>query len=357
MPALTTVDHPDRITSRIETHDPVAVDTEFMRERTYFAQLCLVQLATPDEILCMDPLAGDELGEFWQCLGARTWVIHSARQDIEVIYQASGRMPDGLFDTQVAAALLGFQPQIGYAGLVDALFDVNLPKSHTRADWSRRPLKDALLKYAAEDVEYLLRASDVLSERLDAKGRLDWARADSMQLLERSLYDIDASSAVDRLKGARNLRGRRRVVAARLAEWREEEAVRLNRPRQWITRDSVLIDLAVKAPGSMRELGRIDELPDKVIRRAGNAILEAIASADGDSHDYEPPSAPTEAQKIQLKALQRRVAECANDLGIAAETIASRKDLTAIIANDGRDSKVLSGWRRELVGSDLLSLL
>ncbi|MEO1201598.1 MAG: ribonuclease D [Pseudomonadota bacterium] len=357
MPALTTVDLPDRIISRIDSHDPVALDTEFMRERTYFAQLCLVQLATPDEIFCMDPLAGDELGVFWERLGGRTWVIHSARQDIEVIYQASGRMPDALFDTQVAAGLLGFQAQIGYAGLVDELFDVQLPKSHTRADWSRRPLSDELLTYAAEDVEYLLRASDVLSERLDAKGRLDWARADSALLLDKSLYDIDAGAAVDRLKGARSLRGRRRVVAARLAEWREEEAVRLNRPRQWIVRDSILIDLAFKAPGNLRELGRIDELPDKVIKRSGKAILKAIASAAGDSHDYSPPSAPTEAQKSQLKAMQRRVAECADDLGIAAETIASRKDLSAIIADDGRDSKVLSGWRRELVGSDLLALV
>ncbi len=357
MPALMTVDRPDHLSSRIESHDPVAVDTEFMRERTYFAQLCLVQLATPDEIYCVDPLAGDDLADFWTILCARTWVIHSARQDIEVIYQASGRMPDALFDTQVAAGLLGFQTQIGYAGLVEALFDVKLPKSHTRADWSRRPLPRELLEYAAEDVEYLLEARDVLSERLDAKGRLQWAKADSAELLDSALYEVDASRAVERLKGARNLRGRRRAVAARLAGWREQEAVRLDRPRQWILRDNVLIDIAFKAPGNLRELGRVDELPDKVVKRSGKAILAAIEGADDDSHDYQPPAAPTEAQKQQLKALQRRVSECADDLGVAAETIASRKDLTAILTNEGRESKVLAGWRRELVGDDLLSLI
>ena len=257
----------------------------------------------------------------------------------------------------MAAALLGFQAQIGYAGLVEALFDVSLPKTHTRANWARRPLSEDLLKYAAEDVEYLLPAYDTLGEQLDAKGRLEWARADSALLLDASLYEVDAARAVDRVKGARNLRGRRRVIAARLAEWREREAVRLDRPRQWIVRDSVLLDIAFKSPASLTELASIDDLPDKLVKRSGQAILAAVDSASGDSHDYEPPVPPTEAQKSLLKEMQRTVAACAEDLGIAAETIASKKDLTAMVMSDGREARVLTGWRRELVGDELTALL
>ncbi len=357
MPAFTYVDHPDRILDRLEAHDPLALDTEFMRERTFKSQLCLVQVATPEEIFCIDPLAGHDMGKFWQALRRPTWVVHSARQDIEVIYQSAGHMPERIFDTQVAAALLGYQAQIGYAGLVEALFDIRLPKSHTRANWSRRPLSDEFLEYAAEDVEYLLPAYERLCERLDAKGRLEWARADSALLLDPALYDIEPARAVDRLKGARNLRGRKRVIAARLAQWREIEALERDRPRQWILRDSILIDLAYKAPRNMRELARVDDMPDKVARRSGQAILSAIASASNDAHDYRPPEPPNESQKAQLKAMQKVVAECANDLGVAAETIASKKELSSVIIGGNRDSRVMTGWRKNLVGDQLANLL
>jgi len=357
MPALTYVDRPDRIISLIDTHDPIAVDTEFMRERTYFAQLCLVQLGTTDDIFCVDPLAGPDMTSFWEVLNRRTWVLHSARQDIEVVYQAAERMPEAIFDTQIAASLLGYQAQIGYAGLVEALFDVRLPKSHTRADWSRRPLSEDLLEYAAEDVEYLLPAHDALCEALEARGRLAWAKADSAALLDRDLYDIDTSRAVDRLKSARNLRGRRRAIAARLADWREQEAIRLDRPRQWIVRDNVLIDIAFKAPASVSLLSRVDELPDKVVKRSGKAIVAAIESASDDSQDYEPPTAPTEAQKSQLKKMQKAVAARAAELELAPETIASRKDLSAVLIDGNRDARVLTGWRRELIGDELLELV
>lgn len=350
------LDPPDRTLPRIDSHDPVGVDTEFMRERTYFAQLCLIQLSTTDEIICVDPLAGDDMADFWQVLCDRTWVVHSARQDIEVIYQAAERMPARLFDTQVAASLLGFQAQIGYAGLVEALFDVKLPKSHTRADWSRRPLKQALLDYAAEDVEYLLPARDELASQLEAKGRLEWALADSALLLDKGLYEIDPSQAVGRLKGARNLSGRRRTVAASLAEWRENEAVRLDRPRQWILRDNILLDIAFRAPSSLRELGSIEQMPEKLVKRSGKAILRAVADVSGAAQDYRPPTPPTEAQKQQLKKMQALVASCADDLGIAAEMIASRKDLSALLMQGEHESRVLKGWRRELVGDALEEL-
>jgi ribonuclease D len=353
----TLVDEPDSIAADLGRHDFVGVDTEFMREKTFFAELCLVQVASREEIYCVDPLNGHDMDVFWDALMQDTWVVHSGRQDIEVVYQTAQRMPGRLFDTQIAAGLLGFAPQMGYATLVKELFDVEIDKSHTRANWLRRPLPDAYLHYAAEDVEYLLPALDALAEKLDQKGRLSWAEEDSAQLLNPMLYDIDPELAIDRIKGARNLRGRRRAAAARLAAWREKEALRANRPRQWIAKDNVLLEVAAKLPDSVDALSGIEGLPGGMIRRAGKQILEAVSASANDNSRYRPPTAPNEEQKALLKSIQQQVAECAADLGLAAETVASKRDLSAVIIGGQRDSKVLSGWRRELVGNRLLDLL
>ncbi len=266
-------------------------------------------------------------------------------------------MPVRLFDTQVAAGLLGYAPQLGYANLVSEIFSVDIPKSHTRADWSRRPLSDAVLNYAAEDVEYLLPAMEILTERLDKLGRLEWANEDSALLLQPALYDIDPQLAINRLKGARNMRGRRRSAAARLAAWRESEALRVNRPRQWIARDSVLLEIASRSPKTSAELEDIDGLPAGLLRRSGKRLLEVVAESGGEDHNSLPPSAPNEAQKLMLKKMQQQVAECAADLGLAAETVAPKKELSAAINSGSRESRVFGGWRHEVIGDSLLKLL
>lgn len=352
----TYIDEPDTIAADLQAHRLLGVDTEFMREKTFFAQLCLVQLATRDQAFCVDPLAGNDMQAFWSevCLG--TWVVHSGRQDIEVVFQTAQRMPAALFDTQIAAGLLGLQPQMGYAGLVQELFSVEIPKSHTRADWTQRPLPEALLSYAVEDVEYLLPAYDILAQRLEKAGRLTWAEQDSALLLEESLYSTDESQAVDRLKGARNLRGRRRAVAADLASWRESEALRRNRPRQWIIRDRVLLEIATDLPNSMRALRGVADIPARLVQRAGEELL-TIVGRSGNDTDYRPPSAPDERQKNTLKSMQTIVAKCAKSLGVEAEIVASRKELSAVILSGKKDSRVFQGWRRELVGEQLLGLL
>jgi ribonuclease D len=265
-------------------------------------------------------------------------------------------MPSRLFDTQIAAALLGFAPQLGYAGLVLELFDVSLDKSHTRADWSRRPLSDEVLRYAAEDVEYLLPAYEELRQRLDKLDRHDWAVQDSLDLLDRSLYEVDPTQAIDRVKGARNLRGVSHSIATRLAEWREREALRRNRPRQWILRDAVLLEIAQAKPSSLDALFRIRDLPERTAARAGEQLLEAVAAAASDASDYVPPGRPDEREKTLLKKLQHVVAECATDLGVGAEIIAPRKELAAAVSGNFA-SRVFRGWRRDLVGSSLLALL
>ena len=342
------------VLDRIPAGGTIGVDTEFMREKTYFAELCLVQVSTPQEILCVDPLNAPD-GEWWDSLLAPQWVVHSARQDIEVIYQASGKMPHRIFDTQIAAALLGHQPQIGYAGLVQALFDVSLDKSHTRANWAQRPLPDALLRYAAEDVEHLLPAWEDLVGRLEAKGRLQWALEDSADLLDPALYSTHPDLAIQKLKGTKNLRGRQRNVARALAAWREREALRTNKPRQWIMRDRVLIDIVMSAPASLNDLSRIEGLADRTVRRAGRTLLDLVRNAGDDDGDYRPPARPDEKQKAALREMQALVGQCADELGIAAEIIAPRKELSAAMLGQ-HDVRVLRGWRRELIGEQLLAL-
>jgi len=357
MPAFTLIDQPDSLISHLNELGVIGVDTEFMREKTFFAELCLVQVSTGENIYCVDPLNGHNKDEFWGNLMQKTWVVHSGRQDIEVVYQTARKMPRKIFDTQIAAGLLGYAPQMGYAALVKELFNVEIAKSHTRADWSRRPLSDAVLQYAAEDVEYLLPALESLAERLDKKARLAWAEEDSAQLLDSGLYDIDPNLAIDRMKGARNLRGKRRAAAARLAAWRESEALRANRPRQWIAKDSSLLELATTLPTRVSDLSGIDGLPAGLIRRSGKTLVTAIEASLSDENDYAPPLPPNEMQKVLLKSMQKQVADCAADLGLAVETVASKRDLSAIILGGDRESKALSGWRRKVVGDSLLELL
>ena len=357
MPHFHFVEEPDSLVDTLRVRGQLAIDTEFMRERTYYAQLCLTQIASDDDIWCVDPLSGHPQDGFWQELMTHDWVLHSARQDIEVIYQSAGAMPESIFDTQIAAALLGFPAQIGYAGLVKELFNVEIHKMHTRADWSKRPLRDEFLDYAAEDVEYLPRACEILSARLEEKGRLHWAREDAQWLLDPALYDLENGQAVARLKGARNLRGRRRAAAARLATWRESEAIRRNRPRQWIMRDNVLVDIAYKLPETDAQLADIQGVPAKLIRRVGNELLQAVAESANDRGGYSPPRPPDEGQKALLKEMQSRVAARASELGIAAETVASKRELSAVIISGNRESRVFGGWRAELIGNELLTML
>ncbi|HSG98323.1 MAG TPA: ribonuclease D [Woeseiaceae bacterium] len=357
MPRFNFVEEPDSLVDALRSHGQLAVDTEFMRESTYYAQLCLTQISAGGEIWCVDPIAGHTQDAFWQELLSHDWVLHSARQDIEVIYQLTNKMPASIFDTQVAAGLLGLPAQVGYAGLVQELFDVEIHKVHTRADWSRRPLRNEYLEYAAEDVEYLLPACEILVNRLEEKGRIEWAREDSAWLLDPALYVNGDGQAIDRLKGARNFRGRKRAAAARLAEWRENEAIKRNRPRQWIMRDSILLDIAWKLPKSEQELADIQGVPPKLVRRAGRRLLDEIASSAADERDYTPLRPPGEGQKALLKEMQSRVAACAEDLGVAAETVASKRELSGVIINGNRQSRLFSGWRAELIGEELLELL
>jgi len=351
-----------RLHESLASQRRVGVDTEFMRERTFFSQLCLVQISSGDDIFCVDPLSDSQdtspsaTDAFWQSLMQIPWVLHSGRQDIEVVSQSANLFPVSVFDTQIAAALLGYAPQMGYAGLVAELFDVQLAKSHTRADWTKRPLSAAVLEYAAEDVFYLLPAYEILKEKLSALGRLAWAQEDSADLLQPTLYELDPNLAVAKLKGARNLSGSARSTAVRLAAWREREALRSNSPRQWIIKDKTLLDIAVRQPGSAEELADIPGMAERTAKRASMVILSAINEAKSDNSDYQPPARPDDTQKALLKELQQRVVDRATELGVAPEIVAPKKELSAATGGD-RSGRVFRGWRAELIGNQLLELI
>ena len=346
----------DVLHAALAASDRIGIDTEFMRENTFFAELCLLQVAIADDIYLIDPLEAGEVEPLWGELLASHWVVHSGRQDIEVVFQTTGKMPRAVFDTQVAAGLLGYPPQLGYGNLVSELFGVELSKSQTRADWRQRPLSTGMLSYAAEDVEFLLDAEITLRERLAALGRERWAEEDSARLLESKLYSIDAAAAFSRLKGARNLRGRARRAARGLAAWREQRALARNRPRQWILKDALLLEIARRGPQSIDDLAHIDGVPPAVVRRAGAEILDMLKDAAGDVDSDRPPAAPTEGERATLNAMQRSVAAAADELGLATEVLAPRRELAAALRGD-RDCRVFSGWRRDLVGQRLLDML
>lgn len=351
----------DRLVTIVPELSRIGIDTEFVREKTFYAELCLVQIATGNMIYCADPMGLDARNDeraraLWQAITAPAWVLHAGRQDLEVVYQTVGLLPTEVFDTQVAAALLGFQPQIGYGNLVRELFAVELAKLHTRADWAQRPLPDTLTEYAAEDVQYLLPAEDVLKERLKQMERLQWAIEDSRDLLDAKLYENDPAQAVDRLKGAKNLRGAARAAAARLATWREREALRRNRPRQWIMRDAVLLDIAVNRPDTRQKLGMTPGLPPRTAARLGDELLRVLQAAGNDRSEYEPPKKPGESQKAILKRMQKQVSDTARELGLATELIAPKKELSSAMLGR-RDLRIFRGWRQEIVGKQLLQML
>lgn len=335
--------------------EALAADTEFLRERTYHARLCLVQLAAGGRIACVDPLAGTDLEPLWQRFDETEVTFHAARQDLEVLLAAAGRLPSRIFDTQIAAALCGYPAQIGYASLGRELLDVDLGKQHTRTDWSRRPLSAEQLDYAADDVRYLDEIRAILSARLKELGRLNWAQADSHALLDNTLYEPAPETAWQRLKGLARMEERAAAAAAALAVWREREALRADRPRQWILKDAPLIALAHDRPSDRQGLADTEGVPSGLVRRAGDQLLEVIDRA-GPSPVMQR-GAPSAAEKALVAEMAAVVRNKASELGIEPELIASQKELRRAAAGDDEELRALSGWRGELVGEALAALL
>jgi ribonuclease D len=358
----TIIDHPNgllQLCRELTRQSAIGLDTEFMRERTYFARLCLLQLSFGAHSVCVDTLALSDLGALRATMEARaiTKVVHAARQDLEVLEPATGTMV-GLFDTQVAAALIGLPAQIGYGDLVHELLGQTLHKAETRTDWSRRPLTGAQIAYALDDVRHLLPLRQRLTERLRGLGRWTWFEEEMSQLDCAGPFVTEPEEAWRRIKGVTELDTSRQALARVLAAWRERRAISADRPRSWIVPDPALRDLVLRVPRSMQELVRIEELPERICNSIGPELLSLIASVQLPAQLPPLPRRQRRepAENELVRKLSQVTQQTGKELGIAPEILATRRELQRLAAG-ARDGAPMSGWRQAVIGHRLLQAL
>lgn len=360
----TLIDRPDALARALEgwVASPVlAIDTEFVRVDTYYPKLCLIQVRSEQSTALIDTIALTDLGPALDALyaGLHVKLFHAASQDLEILVRLRGTCPRPLFDTQVAATLLGLGDQIGYAGLIEKRLGVTLDKSLSRTDWSRRPLSPAELAYAAADVDHLAEIFPALQAELAARDRLPWLAEDCARLCDPANYVTLPQDAWQRLRGLPRLPAREQTVAVALATWRESEAQQRDRPRKWIIDDEPLYRLAQRQPQTASELAALDVLPPKTLARHGEALLDVIRAAQGEPERlYARDDELDGTGKALLKALQGAVQACAEQLGLPASFLAPKADLLRLVHEGGNAAvNVLAGWRREVCGRTLLELL
>ena len=335
--------------------DWIALDTEFMREKTYFPQLCLVQAATLDQIACIDPLKVDvRLLEPLLRDPAVTKVFHAASQDLELFHHELGHVPAPVFDTQIAASMLGYGEQVGYANLVKAMLDRELDKSQTRTDWSRRPLDERQIQYAADDVRYLATLFNRLLHELDRSDRMQWLRPEMEALSEPTLYVVDPDTAWQRVSGVKRLKPRQRAVVKTVAAWRERAAQESNRPRRWILSDDLVLDIARRTPDSIAALRGLRQFPAGMKGPRMESLLEAIKAGQALPPEQWPelPERRRLAERDEVLADvgMALLRDCARRHQISPSAIAQRKDVVELLTSEGTSGRLASGWRQEIAG-------
>jgi ribonuclease D len=339
-----------------------ALDTEFVREKTYYPLLALIQLATETEQACIDPLKIDDfspLVELFENPGMMK-ILHSPSQDLEIFYQQFDALPRPMFDTQLAAAVLGYANQIGYADLVNRLCGVQLEKKFTRADWSKRPLSEGALDYAMDDVRYLIEMYQKLREDLERRNRLSWVETDFRLMTEKSHYQLDMTSLWKKLRGVQKLKGKALNNADQLCRWREQLAIDKNRPKRWMMKDEDLIDIARFAPASHKDLSHIGQLSADYLKKNGDAILQVIK----DAKKVSPDQYPKQKDFTRLNTQQQAIADClmamsrviAEDNNISLASVTSKKEIDLLAAGK-TDTRLHSGWRHEMLGRKLIEFL
>ena len=345
-----------------EKSEWLALDTEFLRETTYYSKFCLLQIANSDHIACIDPLALKTLEPLRKLLfnPKVTKIFHAGRQDLEIFYNIFEAVPSPIFDTQIAAPLLGFGDQIGYAALVSEIIGVHLEKAHSRTDWTVRPLSDEQLKYACDDVVYLAEIYRKILERLLELGRLDWLQEDFEAQINPNLYNNRPDQAWKRIRGTNRLSDIQLTVLQVVAEWRETVAQQKNKPRNWIFRDDFIIDLAKLRPECMDALTKIRGLSDRAQKDYGKHLCSLVQKAK-----TIPLATNGRGKKLPKKALEQdaildlltavvRLRAAENSL--SPSVLASKKDLEQLLV-DPKNTKILHGWRKNLIGDDLLETL
>jgi ribonuclease D len=362
MDLITTTEALGAACTRLAAHPFVTVDTEFLRETTYYPKLCLIQMASSDEAVLVDPLApGIDLQPFLDLM-ADTRVVkvfHSARQDLEIVWNMGQLVPAPLFDSQIAAMVCGYGDSVSYEQLVNDLAKARVDKSSRFTDWSRRPLSEAQLTYALSDVTHLVQVYEELMRQLTENGRLAWLDEEMAILTSPETYKADPENAWRRLAG-RLRKSREIAVLMEVAAWREREAQNRDVPRGRILKDDAVIDLAMSAPKDVEALGRLRSIPNGFERsRTAADILDAVQRGLArDPKTVPTPERPrgranTGAVVELLKVLLKAIAE---QEGVAPKIIGTVEDLEAIAEDDTADVPALHGWRRGLFGEKAIAL-
>lgn len=345
----------------------MALDTEFMREKTYRARLCLVQVAALDHIFLLDPLSNLDLAPLADCIADPTIevLVHAGKQDLEIFNEAYGCLPANVFDVQVAAAFAGFGSSLPYGRLVEMVLGLPLEKGESYTDWCQRPLTASQTRYAADDVRYLPGVAERLKAKLTELGRLEWVEEELRDLERPDAYGVDVERVWKKVTGRGTLRGHQAAVLRELALWREETAARRDLPRGWVLKDPTLVELARRAPSTTSALRNIRGLNPKEVDRSGAEMLAAIErgrKAPKVEMDNTPPrSVQVRARMISglADALVRARCERAS---IATEVVMTRAELEALLTDvlsdseDEKNHRLLQGWRRKMAGDAVVGL-
>ncbi len=340
----------------------LAIDTEFLREKTYYPKLCLLQIANESLIACVDPLAVDDLTPLFRLLydTSITKILHSARQDYEIFFNLMGRLPEPVFDTQIAASLCMGSEQISYAALVKQVVGVELEKGCTRTNWSRRPLAVEQLKYAEDDVRYLGDIYHYQVALLCKQGVLSWLNEECGLLVRSDTYQVEPSQAWLRVKEARRMKPAQLIVLQGLAAWREMQAIEENKPRKWIIRDETLVELAVKCPLTEDALSKVKGLSEGFLSRHAKVLLSLIAKAK-ETPEARWPRLPLRQKRSaeeasMMAAMMALMSECAAAHGVVASVLGGKRDIEALL-NGETNNRILNGWRYDAFGKTLQAVL
>jgi ribonuclease D len=362
MQPITTTSELAAVCRRMATLPFVTVDTEFLRETTYYPLLCVAQMASADEAVVIDALAADiDLAPFFELMADDKVmkVFHAARQDIEIVWHRAKLIPHPIFDTQVAAMVLGYGDSISYDQLVQRITGDTLDKSYRFTDWTRRPLSEAQLSYAVSDVTHLRQVYTALVDDLGRRGRVDWVQEEMQVLTSADTYRMDPENAWRRLK-TRVRKPKELGVLIEVAAWREREAQVRDVPRSRVLKDEVVGDIAVQAPNTLEKLKHLRSLPKGFERsRTAEGIVAAVTRGlERDAKTLPhlarlPPPVNGTAVVELLKVLLRMISERHH---VAAKIIATVDDLERIAADDDAAVPALTGWRRELFGERALAL-
>lgn len=337
----------------------LAIDTEFIREKTYYPKFCLLQVCNGEVAACIDPLSIEDLSPILDILYQENIlkVLHAAHQDLEIFHHLWDRVPQPIFDTQLAAAITGHGDQMGYAKLVHKVLHINLEKDQARTDWSQRPLDNAQLKYAINDVIHLGEVYLQLNRKLVESNRTDWLDAEYAHFASPSTYKIEADQAWKKVKGRQHLKGVQYAVLQTVAAWRETRAIASDRPRRWILKDEVLVDLARRMPLKIQQLERIRGLEAGLIKKHGQLLLDLIQQAKAlPAENWPSDSIPTRKLNPAEEALADVMMCClrllADKHDITAAAIAGKKDLEKLITGDS-NTTLMQGWRKKIAGDSL----